>query len=68
MTGVMLGWVGFVANEVQTDTAIAGIRFLFSILPALLALGGAVAIFFYKIDSKTIKTFERELQERHEAS
>ena len=38
---------------------------LFSIFPAALALGGAAAIWFYKIDSNTIKTFERELQERH---
>ena len=65
MTGVILGWFGFVANEVQTEEAMAGIRFLFSILPALLALAGAVAILFYKIDSKTIRTFERELKERH---
>jgi GPH family glycoside/pentoside/hexuronide:cation symporter len=68
VTGVILGWYGFVANEVQTDTAMAGIRFLFSILPAVLALAGAAAIFFYKIDSKKIKTFERELQERHAAT
>lgn len=65
LTGVILGWFGFVANEVQSDAAMAGIRFLFSILPAILALAGAAAIFFYEIDSKTIATFERELKERH---
>jgi GPH family glycoside/pentoside/hexuronide:cation symporter len=65
LTGVILGWFGFIANELQTDEAMAGIRFLFSILPALLALAGAVAIFFYRIDSQTIQTFERELKERH---
>ena len=68
MAGVLLAWFGFVANEVQTDEAMAGIRFLFSILPAILALAGAVAILFYKIDSKTIKTVERDLQERHATS
>jgi GPH family glycoside/pentoside/hexuronide:cation symporter len=66
--GIILGWFGFVANEAQTPESLAGIRFLFSILPALLALAGAVAIFFYKIDAKTINTFERELQERHAAN
>lgn len=65
LAGIILGWFGFVANETQTAESMAGIRFLFSILPAILAIAGAVAIFFYKIDSKTIKTVESELQERH---
>ncbi len=67
LAGIILGWFGFVANEAQTPESLAGIRFLFSIFPAMLALAGAVAIFFYKIDSKTIKTFERALQEQHSA-
>jgi GPH family glycoside/pentoside/hexuronide:cation symporter len=65
LAGIILGWFGFVANEAQTETAMAGIRFLFSIMPAALALAGAVAIWFYPIDSKTIRTVERELKERH---
>lgn len=65
LAGIILGWFGFVANEAQSAESMAGIRFLFSILPAILAIAGAVAIFFYKIDSKTIKTVESELQERH---
>lgn len=65
LAGIILGWFGFVANEAQTAESMASIRFLFSILPAILAIAGAVAIFFYKIDSKTIKTVESELQERH---
>jgi len=67
LAGIVLGWIGFVANEAQTDTALAGIRFLFSIMPAALALAGAVAVWFYPIDSKMIQTFERELRERHAA-
>jgi GPH family glycoside/pentoside/hexuronide:cation symporter len=65
LAGVILGWFGFVANEVQTDEAMAGIRFLFSIVPALLALSGAVAIWFYKIDREMVGRIERELGERH---
>lgn len=65
LAGIILGLFGFVANEVQTETSLAGIRFMFSIMPALLALAGAAAIYFYRIDSKTISTFERELRERH---
>lgn len=65
LAGVILGLFGFVANEVQTPTAMAGIRFMFSVMPAVLAVLGAAAIFFYKINSETIRQFERELQERH---
>jgi len=61
LAGIILGWFGFVANEVQTPESLAGIRFLFSLMPAALALAGAVSIFFYKIDSNTIKNFERDL-------
>jgi glycoside/pentoside/hexuronide:cation symporter, GPH family len=68
LAGIILGLFGFVANEVQTPESLAGIRFLFSLMPAALAMAGAIAIFFYKIDSKTIKTFEGELKERHAAA
>ncbi len=68
MAGLVLGWFGFVANEVQTESSLAGIRFLFSILPALLAIAGAIAIYFYKIDAKTIRTIEHDLKERRQAT
>jgi glycoside/pentoside/hexuronide:cation symporter, GPH family len=64
MAGIILGWFGFVANEIQTESSLAGIRFLFSLLPALLVLLGSVSIFFYRINSETITQFERELLER----
>ena len=62
--GIILGWFGFVANEAQTETSLAGIRFLFSVLPALLALSGTAAIFFYRINSDMIARFEQVLIER----
>ncbi len=65
LSGIILGLFGFVANEAQTETSLAGIRFLFSIMPAVLALLGAAAIFFYRINSRTIERFEIELAERH---
>ena len=61
LAGIILGWFGFVANEVQSPQSLAGIRFLFSLMPAGLAVAGAVAIVFYKIDAKTIQRFERDL-------
>jgi len=44
----------------------AGIRFMFSILPAVLAVMGAAAIIFYRINKNTIEEIERDLSARHE--
>lgn len=68
LAGIILAWFGFVANEVQTDSAMLGIRFMFSIFPAILAIIGVIAIYFYRIDSSLISRMERELGERHAMS
>ena len=65
LSGIILAMFGFVANEVQTESSLAGIRFLFSVMPAILALLGAAAIYFYRIDAKTIREFEQALAARH---
>ena len=65
LAGVILGLFGFVANEVQTETSLAGIRFMFSIMPAAIAIAGAAAIFFYTIRSETVRQIESDLAERH---
>ena len=64
LAGIMLSWFGFVANEVQTDSAITGIRFMFSVVPAVFALMGVASIYFYNIDSKLVATIEQDLLER----
>ena len=66
LAGIILSWFGFVANETQTATSMAGIRFMFSVFPAAFALMGIVAIFFYRIDAKMIRQIEQDLEERHE--
>lgn len=65
LTGVILGLFGFIANEVQTDASLAGIRFMFSVMPAALAIAGAAAIFFYPIRRETVQQIERDLVARH---
>ena len=65
LTGIILGWFGFVANEIQTDTSMNGIRFMFSVFPAVFAILGIIAIFFYRIDSATVRQMEKELAARH---
>ncbi len=64
LAGILLSYFGFVANEVQSESAMAGIRFLFSILPAILAVLGAISILFYRLDRQTVAKVEQELQER----
>ncbi|MGB5738327.1 MAG: MFS transporter [Woeseia sp.] len=64
LPGFMLAWFGFVANEVQTDIAIAGIRLMFNVLPAVFFLLGGLAMFFYRIDRAALSRVEEELHER----
>ena len=61
LPGFMLAWFGFVANEVQTDSAIAGIRLMFNVLPAVFFLAGGLMMFFYRIDRATLRRVEAEL-------
>ncbi|MEM9758020.1 MAG: MFS transporter [Pseudomonadota bacterium] len=64
--GIVLGAFGFVANEAQSDGSLLGIRLMFSILPAVLAVAGAGFILFYRIDARTISQMEDELAALHE--
>lgn len=64
LPGFMLAWFGFVANEVQTDSAITGIRLMFNVLPAIFFLAGGLLMFFYRIDRTTLHRIESELHER----
>jgi len=66
-TGV-LGWLlayyGFVANTPQGPATVGGIRMLFSVIPGVLAVLGAMAIFFYPITDAKMKEIESELASR----
>ncbi len=61
LSGYILAWYGFVANEVQTEETILGIRLMFTVFPALLATLGTLAFFLYRLDRKTMETIEAEL-------
>lgn len=55
---------GFVANEVQTDSAIYGIRITSSIIPAITFFVGVIALFFYPISKKKNEEVQSELAVR----
>ena len=64
LPGFIMAAVGFVANEVQTDSSIMGIRLMATILPATLFALGGLMMLFYKIDKSLLVKIERELLER----
>ncbi len=65
LAGIILAWFGFVANEAQSATSMLGIRFMFSVFPAVLAILGVIAIYYYRIDSAMLFRMEQDLKERH---
>jgi glycoside/pentoside/hexuronide:cation symporter, GPH family len=62
--GWVLAYCGFVANVDQGATANLGIRLMFSVIPGVLALLGAAAIFFYPLTDRMMKDIERDLAQR----
>lgn len=64
LSGFLLAGVGFVANAQQSETAMLGIRLMYTIYPAVLLLLGTVALFFYRLTDKRVMEIEIELAER----
>lgn len=64
LPGFILAAFGFVANEVQTETAISGIRLMFNILPAVFFLLGGLAMVFYQINREKLATIEADMFKR----
>ena len=65
LSGIILSLFGFMANEVQSESSITGIRLMFSVFPAILALLSGAAFYFYPLSDAKVKVIEAELQERH---
>ena len=68
LVGLILGWVGFVANEGQAPATLDGIRATFSLIPAGLALLSAAVIIPYRIDRRMVAQMEKDLADRHAAT
>ena len=64
LSGFVLSMFGFVANQDQSDSAMLGIRLMFSIFPAVLAMLSALAIVFYGLSSEKVQQIETELAAR----
>ncbi len=64
LAGWMLSWFGFVPDQIQSEEAVFGIRFMFSIVPCILLFIATVAVFFYKISTPMLATIETDLAAR----
>jgi len=63
--GIVLAWVGYVANTEQTQQALAGIKGLMFIYPGVLAVATFIIMFFcYKLTDSRSKEIITELNER----
>jgi GPH family glycoside/pentoside/hexuronide:cation symporter len=64
------GWVlwifNYVADAIQTQTALTGIKLLISVIPGVLYMSCALFMFFYTIDSKTTDLMKKDLDLRRE--
>lgn len=67
LAGWMLGWVGFVANAEQTDSAMMGIRVMFCLIPGALAIANGLILFLYPITEDHVLEMEEALAARRDA-
>ncbi|GAA5483910.1 MFS transporter [Haloferula sargassicola] len=67
VSGWLLGSFGFIANEVQDDHAILGIRLMYSVIPGLLGIANALVLLAYPLDGALAARIESELARRREA-
>ncbi len=64
LSGWLLQFHGFVANAQQTESALQGIRMMFSILPGALALANGIVLLWYPLTEATVRRIEEELAQR----
>ncbi|MBN1379275.1 MAG: MFS transporter [Gammaproteobacteria bacterium] len=64
LAGILLGYYGFEANMEQSEETLHGIRMLVATIPAIVAFLSGVIMFFYRLDDRTMKQIERDLEIR----
>ena len=60
-SGYLLSYYGYIANQIQTDEALMGIRIIFCILPGTLALANGIILIFYPLSQKQTEDIQAEL-------
>ena len=64
IVGWILGYYGFVANQVQTPETIGGIKMLMSFYPAVFGFIGGFLMVFYPLNNTRMVEIEAELSAR----
>lgn len=68
VAGALAGWAlaafGYVAKEEQSESSILGISLMFSIIPAVFAVGKGLALMAYPLDGKRVAEVELALAAR----
>ncbi|WP_282636066.1 MFS transporter [Sphingobacterium thalpophilum] len=67
VTGWLLGYFGFQANQLQSDATISGIKMFLSIFPAAGTLLSVLFISFYPLTEKKMETITEELDSRRKS-
>lgn len=66
ITGWLLGYFGFQANQVQSPETINGIKMFLSFLPAIGTILSVIFIYFYPLTENKLKEITNELNKRRE--
>ena len=66
LSGWMLAVFGYVANEAQSDASLLGIRLLFTLIPAVIAILNVIALCFYNLPDRQVAEIEQALALRKE--
>ena len=64
----VLAWLGYVANEAQTDASQQGIAMLLTVFPGVVALLAAWLVSAYPLDDVALARVQDELQARRDAT
>lgn len=64
LSGILLGAFGYVANVEQTESTLTGIRLLFTLIPAGIAVLNILVLMFYSLSDARVREIEQELIEQ----
>jgi len=62
LAGWMLSGFGYAAGTEQSAESLFGIRLMFSLIPAVFAVGSVIAIWFYPLSDDDVKQMEQDLK------
>jgi GPH family glycoside/pentoside/hexuronide:cation symporter len=62
--GVYLAWIGYVANQPQTESTLAGLRLLPTGIAGVALICSAIVMVFYRLDANAHATLVREITAR----